>query len=402
MFAAIVGEKGLFYQWTIDAQVPGSLKGDPQRLKQVLVNLINNAIKFTAHGGVAIQVGLLPCEKTGSHRLLFTVKDSGEGIPEEKLHLIFDRFEQLEHSTIRQHGGTGLGLSIVKSIVERMGGAVAVQSIVGQGSEFTFTAIFEEVAAAAKNTAKEAAAVTADFSGFTVLVVEDNRANRQLIKLLLRKHKLDIDLAENGREALEKVKERSYDLIIMDIQMPQMDGYSAITAMRQELQLHTPAIAMTAYVMENEIRRCFASGFNDYISKPVQEKELVAMITKYLYPPLENNLAGTAAGNSGIDFLKELTNGDESIMQELLAEIKTQWSADKLELKAAIKTGNREEAGRILHRAKSTFSVFGPGNSVLVLLNTDIASVNDRDIIKECDRVIKGIDKEMSFIFEKN
>ncbi|MBO9618934.1 MAG: response regulator [Niabella sp.] len=394
MFAAIIAEKKLFFKWTIDAQTPKGLRGDPQRLKQVLVNLINNAVKFTTRGGVMVRVEVVSYEATGSYRLSFMVNDSGEGIPEEKLHLIFDRFEQLEHATIRQHGGTGLGLSIVRSIVERMGGSVAVKSKPGQGAEFTFTGIFEKDAAAEKTIAKEKRTIAADFTGFTALVVEDNRANRQLMKYLLGKYKLGIDLAENGKEAVEKAAARAYDIIIMDIQMPQMDGYSAIIAMREELRLSTPAIAMTAYVMENEVRRCFESGFDDYISKPVQEHDVIAMILKYLRPSSES---------ASMDFFMEQTQGDTAIMQELLAEIKKQWGTDKLELQASVRTGDMEEAGRVLHRTRSTFALLGPQHIIQTLLNSNtITAGGGTDVVEACNRVINRIDEEINFIFQSN
>lgn len=400
MFAAIVVEKKLTYQWKIDPQTPQLLKGDPQRLKQVLVNLINNAIKFTAHGGVEVHVSPLPYEKESAYQLLFSVKDTGEGIPKEKVGLIFERFEQLEHSTTRQHGGTGLGLSIVKSIVERMGGSVSVSSEVGMGSKFTFTAVFEKVAVPVKAAGKEDQVFIADFSGYTALVVEDNAANRLLIKHLLKKHRLNIEVAENGLQALEKVRQRTYDLILMDIQMPHMNGYNAISVMREELQISTPAIAMTAYVMENEIKRCFAAGFNEYIGKPIEEKEIIAKISQYL--SVSRDDAGQAAAiNRDLDFFRELTGGNEAVMQEVLGEVKKQWMSDKEELKAAASAGNIQEIARILHRAKSTFSAFGPNHILLKLLNdTTITTGTAESIVKDCDRVIEQIDKEGSFVFQ--
>ncbi|ANH83486.1 hybrid sensor histidine kinase/response regulator [Niabella ginsenosidivorans] len=402
MFAAIVGEKKLTYQWEIDPEIPQMVKGDPQRLKQVLVNLINNAIKFTAHGGVSVHVGTQPSEKEHTYQLIFSVKDTGEGIPEEKIGLIFERFEQLEHSTTRQHGGTGLGLSIVKSIVERMGGSVSVNSEIGVGSEFTFTGIFEKVAVPAKTVSKEAQVFTADFSGYTALVVEDNAANRLLIKHLLKKHRLNIEVAENGRQALEKARQKTYDLILMDIQMPQMNGYDAISVMREELQIYTPAIAMTAYVMENEIKRCFAAGFNDYIGKPIEEKEIIAKIARYLSDAHTGSQpADAGAAGKDLDFFRELTGGDEAVMQEVLAEIKKQWAQDKTALKAAAKAGNAGEVARILHRARSTFSALGPNHMIFKLLGDNtITDGTLENIVKDCDHIIHQIDKEGRFVFQ--
>ncbi|MGJ7031220.1 ATP-binding protein [Niabella hirudinis] len=404
MFSAIVNEKKLSYHWDIDPQTPQLIKGDPERLKQVLVNLINNAIKFTSYGGVHIHVGVLPEEGEEVHRLIFSVKDTGEGIPKEKADLIFERFEQLEQMATRQHGGTGLGLSIVKSLVESMGGSVSVNSEVGLGSKFTFTAIFEKAmeapVAASRNTSKP----SADFAGYTALVVEDNAANRVLLKHLLKKYNLQIELAENGLEALERIQAKHYDLVLMDIQMPHMNGYKAISIIREELHINTPAIAMTAYVMENEVKRCFAAGFNDYISKPIEEPDIIGKIIKWMPARAENAsqpaIAGTSVEND-LDFFRELVGGDEAIMNELLGEIRKQWVYDKEALRIAAKAGDVSEMGRILHRVKSTFSALGPNHPVLQLLKkrTIAAAGDDGEISKICEEIIGDIDQFGKAVF---
>lgn len=395
MFSALVNEKKLTYHWDIDPQTPEIIKGDPERLKQVLVNLINNAIKFTSYGGVHIHVGILPFEKEDAYKLVFSVKDTGEGIPKEKVDLIFDRFEQLEQMTTRQHGGTGLGLSIVKSLVENMGGAVSVNSEIGLGSKFTFTAIFEKVTEAPVVTSKKAGTPAADFSGHTALVVEDNAANRVLLKHLLKKYHLNIEVAENGLEALERIQAKHYDVILMDIQMPHMNGYKAISIIREELHIHTPAIAMTAYVMENEIKRCFAAGFNDYISKPIEEPDIIGKILKWM--PLRSNIEPrllTADAANGMKFFMELVGGDEAVMNELLVEIQKQWALDKEALRASAAADNPHEVARILHRIKSTFSAFGPNHPILELLkkHTITADSGAGTMIRECEALIRQVD----------
>jgi len=402
MFSAIVSEKKLTYHWDIDPQVPQIIKGDPERLKQVLVNLINNAIKFTSYGGVHIHVGVLPSEEEEVHQLVFSVKDTGEGIPKEKIDLIFERFEQLEQMTTRQHGGTGLGLSIVKSLVESMGGSVSVNSEIGLGSKFTFTAFFEKAVEAPVAASKNAGKPVADFSGYTALVVEDNAANRMLLKHLLRKYNLNIELAENGLEALERIQEKHYDLILMDIQMPHMNGYKAISTIREELHINTPAIAMTAYVMENEIKRCFAAGFNDYISKPMEESDIIDKILKWMPERTEGQLHTAAAGaTDDLDFFRQLVGGDEAIMQDLLAEIRNQWSLDKDALRTAAAAKDTSEVARILHRVKSTFSALGPNHPILQLLKnrTVAADSTNGEISKACEQLIGEIDRSGVTVF---
>ncbi|MBZ4189051.1 ATP-binding protein [Niabella beijingensis] len=399
MFSAIITEKKLTYQWEIDPQVPQMLKGDPERLRQVLVNLVNNAIKFTAQGGIRLQVRLLPPDNEETHKLIFNVIDTGEGIPKEKINLIFERFEQLEHMTTRQHGGTGLGLSIVKSLVESMGGTVAVNSEPGQGSTFTFTGIFEKVAEIPAIADKQSDKPAADFSGYTALVVEDNAANRVLIKHLLKKYHLAIELAENGLEALERIQAKHYDLILMDIQMPHMNGYKAISIIREELHINTPAIAMTAYVMENEIKRCFAAGFNDYISKPIEEADIIGKILKWMPVPAEDRKE-EAEGHpaDSLDFFKELLGGDEAVMQELLTEIGKQWEEDQTALRTAAAAGDAAGVARILHRTRSTFSAFGPNHPIQELLKDCRITGTAENMIHTCEQLIRQIGEKWNFI----
>lgn len=402
MFSAIVHEKKLTYHWDIDPQAPQFVKGDPERLKQILVNLINNAIKFTSYGGVHIHVGVLPAETEETYQLVFSVKDTGEGIPKEKVDLIFERFEQLEQMTTRQHGGTGLGLSIVKSLVESMGGAVSVNSEVGLGSKFTFTAFFEKAMEAPVAASKNAGKPVADFSGYTALVVEDNAANRMLLKHLLRKYNLTIELAENGLEALERIQAKHYDLILMDIQMPHMNGYRAISIIREELHISTPAIAMTAYVMENEIKRCFAAGFNDYISKPMEESDIIDKILKWMPERMEGQPYTAAAGTTDdLDFFRQLVGGDEVIMRDLLTEIQNQWLQDKEALRIAAAAKDTTEVARILHRVKSTFSALGPNHPILQLLKNQavVADGTDGEMGKACEQLIGSIDLSGATVF---
>ncbi|WP_018626989.1 response regulator [Niabella aurantiaca] len=400
MFSAIVNEKKLSYHWNIDPQTPQVIKGDPERLKQILVNLINNAIKFTSYGGVHLHVGVLPVEKEETHKLVFSVKDTGEGIPKEKIDLIFERFEQLEQMTTRQHGGTGLGLSIVKSLVEGMCGSVSVNSEIGLGSKFTFTAVFEK--AAELPVARKTGKLSADFSGYTALVVEDNAANRMLLRHLLKKYHLQIELAENGLEALERIQQKHYDLILMDIQMPHMNGYKAISIIREELHISTPAIAMTAYVMENEIKRCFAAGFNDYISKPIEEPDIIGKILKWM--PVrtgEQERSGIADPAGELDFFRDLLGGDEAVMNELLAEIRKQWVSDKEALRTAAAAGDAPGMARVLHRIKSTFSALGPNHPILQLLkeHAEATGSNAAEMKDECERIISQIDQSGKVVF---
>ncbi len=364
MFSASLAEKKLSYEWHVDEKVPDNLKGDSERLMQILVNLVGNAIKFTNTGGIQVNTGIVWVdEASGIYKLAFTVKDSGSGIPPEKIQTIFERFEQLEHVTTRQHGGTGLGLTIVKNLVERMGGSISAYSEVGVGSEFTFTCLFEK---AMQAVVKEDKSIESEFSleGYQILAAEDNGANQTLLKHLLAKYHASLTIVENGREVLDHLKKNHYDLLLMDIQMPLMDGYTTVKHIREGLKPDLKIIAMTAYVSEDEIQKCKRSGFNDYVAKPIDEADLINKIAGHLQQIPPSVKPARQADSVDFQFLKELVGDDESAISEIIQEMKTQWHLDKKELEAALKETNTNEIKRIMHRLKSTLSPLGPTHPV--------------------------------------
>lgn len=289
MFGHRISKKGLELQIELDPAIPDTLKGDPYRLNQVLVNLIGNAIKFTEQGWIKVQVTAQ--ERTSRQvNLLFTVSDSGIGIPEVSLPTIFDHFSQAGLDISRRYGGTGLGLAICQQLLQLQGGEITVKSKENEGSTFQFRLSYGY-----KGTPDASAAVTAvlaDYSqclvGKRFLVAEDNEVNQQLVEHVLRKGGGDVRLAGNGEEAVAFLKQgEQYDLIIMDLQMPVMDGYAATRFIRHELQSPVPIIAMTATALVGEQLRCFESGMNDYMTKPFEFAELYKRITLLLdCPPI--------------------------------------------------------------------------------------------------------------------
>ncbi|OJU29167.1 MAG: hypothetical protein BGN92_13960 [Sphingobacteriales bacterium 41-5] len=393
MFSENIAEKRLVYEWHIDEKIPPNLKGDSERLKQILINLIGNAIKFTNEGGIQLNAGIVWVdEESGMYKLVFTVKDSGAGIPKEKVQKIFERFEQLEHVTTRQHGGTGLGLTIVKNLVEKMGGAISVYSEPGEGSEFSFTCIFEKALSLQED---EQVFDKTNFSleNYSLLAAEDNKANQTLLRHLLGRYKAEVTIVENGREAVELLKKNSYDLVLMDIQMPLMDGYTAVNKIRQELKNHITVIAMTAYVSEDEIQKCLNSGFNDYLAKPIDESTLLKILSTYL------NHAGVVVKKetknaNNFDYLRELIGDDPEAIKEIIGEMKVQWSLDKADLEHAVKANDIPEVKRILHRVKSTLSPLGPGHQIYLEVSDskgNLASTENLDV-EELTGLISRID----------
>jgi CheY-like chemotaxis protein len=286
MFAHRIAKKGLDLQIITDPSIPETLKGDPYRLNQVLVNLIGNAIKFTEHGWIRVEVSAQ--ERTASQvNLQFTVADSGIGIPAASLPTLFEHFSQAGLDISRRYGGTGLGLAICQQLLQLQGGEITVFSKENEGATFQFRLSYGYNGYA--NTVPSVAAVLADYSqclaGKRFLVAEDNEVNQQLVDHVLRKGGGEVQLANNGEEAVGFLKKGGgYDLIIMDLQMPVMDGYAATRCIRQELALSTPIIAMTATALVGEQMRCFESGMNDYMTKPFEFAELYKRITALLAP----------------------------------------------------------------------------------------------------------------------
>ena len=278
------GQKGLSFTHTVAPDVPEWLVGDSVRLSQILANLAGNAVKFTARGGVTVQV---VCEeRTGTEaRLRFSVADTGIGIPREKHGAIFEAFVQADGSTTRRYGGTGLGLAISSRLVKLMGGRIWVESEPGAGSTFSFTVplpLAQAHAAAHPGPASQQPA-TAFSRPVRVLLAEDNPVNQRLAVLLLEKHGHSVAVAANGVEALEAFGRGAFDVILMDVQMPVMDGIECVRAIRERergTERHIPILAMTAHAMKTDRERCLAAGMDGYVSKPIRVQELMDAIER--------------------------------------------------------------------------------------------------------------------------
>ncbi len=274
-------EKSIVLTFTAEANVSDSLMGDPTRLMQILSNLVDNALKFTEKGYVSVNARLVT-EDDDTETIEFNVKDSGSGIAQDKLSVIFDRFTQASAETTRKYGGTGLGLSIVKSLVELQKGKTTVTSEPGKGSVFAFSIKY----AKAKNIAGiiEDAPKPSYETGETtlqILLAEDNPLNQMLVMHFSKNHGFETEVADNGRIAVEKMRAKKYDLVLMDMQMPEMDGYEATTIIRTELKSKVPIIALTAHAMNGEKEKCLNLGMNDFVTKPFDPKDLYSKITSY-------------------------------------------------------------------------------------------------------------------------
>jgi PAS domain S-box-containing protein len=258
-----------------DEQPPAEIITDPQRLQQVLNNLLVNAIKFTNKGKIT-----LGCKLQSNNRLLFFVSDTGIGIPKEKLGSIFERFRQLDYGYTRSFGGTGLGLAISKGLIEVLGGEIWVESEINAGSTFFFTIPYKPAETISETKEKPFDADKINWSDKSILIVEDDDMNAKFLKIILSKTKARLFNARNGQEAIDMAHKTAFDLILMDIQIPIIDGYEA-TRMIREFDPSTTIIAQTAHAMTDERTHCLEAGCNDYLSKPINRKELLNKIQMF-------------------------------------------------------------------------------------------------------------------------
>jgi CheY-like chemotaxis protein len=278
--AAKAAGKGLALGYRIASGVPVAVASDPGRLRQILVNLLDNAVKFTAAGTVRLEVESesLPGEE-GEIELRFTVRDTGIGIPADRMDRLFKPFSQADSSTTRVYGGTGLGLVICRRLAERLGGRLWVESEPGHGSTFFFTIRCRPAALpepAIPQVLQDAAAAPAgspspDEPPLRVLLAEDNPINRRVALLMLARLGYQADVAEDGQEVLEAVRRQRYDLILMDVQMPEIDGIEATRRIRAELppERQPHIVAVTANALEENREACFAAGMDEFLAKPV-------------------------------------------------------------------------------------------------------------------------------------
>ncbi len=368
-------EKGLQLYYQMAEGAPRYLVGDPFRLKQVLLNLAGNAIKFTAQGEVAVLVEPVAAGAKEA-TLRFRVRDTGIGIPPHKRNAIFQSFTQADASITRKYGGSGLGLTISRKLVALLGGDVGLESEESRGSEFFFTARFRPQAGepgSAPAAGRTAAAGKPDFRLARLLLVEDNAINQAVALAALERWGIRTDVASNGREALEALRKARYDLVLMDVQMPEMDGFEATATLRDPssgvLDPRVPVVAMTAHAMHEDRQRCLDAGMNDYLSKPIEPAEMERVLTRYLpsapesetesqAPPPESEASGDLPVFER-KALPERLLGDEALAAALVRKFMGDAPALLAQIRTAADSGEKKTLHRILHTLKGSAATMG-------------------------------------------
>ncbi len=383
--------KGIQLLDEVDPDVPSAIVGDPLRLNQIVINFVDNAIKFTEKGHVALRARL---RETSATDLVieFCIEDTGIGIAKEKQGVIFDAFEQADGSTTRTYGGTGLGLAISSSLIRQMGGAVTVESEPGKGSTFRFTAKFGRNVPQEMPKENTRAAAHTERS-LRILVAEDNDINQAVAAGILRKPRNQVETASNGREAIEKFQRQQFDLIFMDVQMPECDGFQAtarIRALEKPTGWHTPIIAMTAHAMAGDRERCLAAGMDDYITKPIRKDDLLGMMAKH------SGSLEAQQSPSPIDELLARFDGDVELLRKLRRTFAKQ-STEMLErIRRAVASQDAVTLGQTAHTFIGSLGVFGADDAVRCA--RELEELAQRKAFDASGQVVKRLANEVDTV----
>ncbi|HEY0059278.1 MAG TPA: ATP-binding protein [Flavisolibacter sp.] len=384
MFNEKLREKHLVFDLNVDKDIPDILSGDAVRLTQILVNLLSNAVKFTEKGQVVMRAELLE-QQDSEVRIRLLVADTGIGIAPEKQGKIFDRFQQAEAETTRRFGGTGLGLAIVKQLVELQKGQINLKSEPGQGSEFTVELPYrlpdlEQLYSSALASQEELVPI----GSIRVLIAEDHPMNQQLIGRLMESWGIDYLLVGTGEEAVAALRRQEFSLVLMDIQMPEMDGYTATSVIRNEMKEDIPVIAMTAHAMAGEKEKCLQLGMNDYISKPIKETILYNMIASHARS-ISGEKEREQAALISLDYLHQLSGNDADFEREILKQFLVQMPEELDQLQEAIRASDFTQAKRVAHSLKSTVGYVGLAEDLhpyLDRIEKEATAKNGDDLMK--------------------
>jgi len=363
LFETKIMEKNLKLIKEYDDNIPEVLVGDPVRLHQIILNLISNAVKFTSKGKITVSVNLLH-EDENQAIIRFSVADTGIGISETKIGKIFENFQQASSGTSRLYGGTGLGLAIVKQLVEPQGGTITVKSKIDEGTTFSFVLSFLKTTAEAAPE-PEHLELDIEIKGIKVLVVEDITLNQLLMKTLLDDFGFERDVADNGKIAIEMMQKKSYDVVLMDLQMPEMNGFEATDYMRNTMKSNVPIIALTADVTTADLAKCKLVGMNDYIAKPVDERllysKIIGLIKRYNGSEVSIKEDIGTYKYIDLDYLNQRTKSRPKLMMEMITAYLEQTPPLITAMKQSLIDKDWDLLYASVHKMIPSFSIMGIG-----------------------------------------
>lgn len=364
LFETKIQEKNLKLNIEYDDSIPKVLLGDPVRLHQIILNLVSNAVKFTKKGVITVSVKLID-EDDEKTKISFAVSDTGIGIEKSKLEKIFENFQQASSGTSRLYGGTGLGLSIVKQLTHAQGGVIHVESEVSKGSIFSFTLDFPKTTECTENDF-EMPELDVALKNINVLVAEDIPLNQLLMKTILDDLGFECNIASNGKIAIEKLETEHFDVVLMDLQMPEMNGFEATEYIRTTLKLDIPIIALTADVTTVDLAKCTAVGMNDYIAKPVDERVLYSKILSVVK---KNKFSQDFSKNkeernqkskcTDLDYLNQRTKSNPDLMMEMISLYLEQTPPLVSAMKQSLKDKNWQKLYSAAHKMIPSFAIMG-------------------------------------------
>jgi PAS domain S-box-containing protein len=421
LFETRIQEQNLELVKIYDKNIPQVIIGDQVRLHQIILNLVSNAVKFTSEGTITVSVKILNEDK--EHVTIeFSVSDTGIGISEEKLDTVFEAFQQASSGTSRLYGGTGLGLAIVKQLVEPQGGSISVKSKLGEGTTFSFILPFQktnEITPADEVLVK----VDTEIKNIKILVVEDIPLNRLLMKTILDDFGFEHDVAANGRIAIEKLQTNTYDLILMDLQMPEMNGFEATDYIRNTMNSKIPIIALTADVTTVDLAKCRSVGMNDYLSKPVDDRLLYTKIVGFVKKPIlgkeEESSENPYTQSDNLKFvdlsnLSRRTKSDPKLMLEMIALYLTQTPPLIVAMNEGLHDKDYSKLQSAVHKMVPSFSVMGISKdfeNIAMKVQEDVDNIQRHrhemhqsvsKLEEVCTEACKELEKEFNRIKDAN
>jgi PAS domain S-box-containing protein len=389
-------EKGLaLINSSCDNMLSPVLMGDPYRLNQVLLNLVSNSVKFTEKGFVDIRCTVID-ENENMQTVQVCVTDTGIGMEESFANNLFNKFTQEDESVTRRFGGTGLGMSICKELIELMGGNITVESKKGEGTKVTFTISFEKALAAELPVRETHQVDTSVFKNKRILITDDNEMNRLVASTVFEHYGCIIDEAVNGAEAIEKIKQYAYDIVLMDVQMPVMDGFKATTIIRNTISKDLPVIALTAFAINGDNLKCLDAGMNDYLSKPFEESQLLYVVSKWLLKyeakqaaPM-NYIAGNLTPLYDLSGLIAISKGNQAFVNKMIMLFCDQTPVAVKEIQHAYATGDYKKIKTIAHRIRPSIDSMGIRLLKNIIRQIETRAAEDTDS-EELGRLIQEL-----------